>query len=136
MRVVVKKDGTLGKVVIGNFDHKGKEMFHPVKFGSYYESDLQLLSEIEYAEANKQDYIDYIEKDFSWGTVIKTHTIGEYQIIEYTDSENTISFHPYINYIDTNYTFKSLEKAMTGVIIYKYDGANSRANEYLWKMIK
>jgi hypothetical protein len=136
IRVVVKNDGTVGKVITGEYN-KGVELFYPSGYGNYYESNLEKLTEIEYREGTQEDYVKYIEKDFVWGEVVKTHILGEYQIIEYVDIDNCSSteYQAYINYEDTNSSYDSLEKAITGAIAYKYDGANSQANTFFWKMI-
>lgn len=137
IRIVVKNDGTIGKVIIGEYDEtEGKELFYPVNYGTYYESELELLSEIEYKEGETKDYITYIEVALVWGKIIKTHIIGEYQIIEYINNDNEKCFNPYINYNNTSHSYDSLETAITGAIAYKYDGSNSQANKFFWKMIK
>jgi hypothetical protein len=41
-----------------------------------------------------------------------------------------------INFDRIGMSYTSLDQAITGVICYKYDGANSQANKFLWKMIK
>ena len=137
MRVVKLEDGNIGRVITGQYDElKGIELFYPVGYGSYNEENLQQLKGLEFTEGSEQDYISYIEQEYHFGKVVKTHIIGEYQIIESVDSEEKTRFSPYINYGRIGQSFHSLEKAITGVICYKYDGANSQANDYLWKMIK
>ena len=79
--------------------------------------------------------LEKIKKEFPWGTIINTHIIGEYQVIEYIDEENRTFFHPYINYKDISHAYDTLEQALIGVIAYKYEGANSHAAGYFCKMI-
>lgn len=137
MRVIVKNDGTIGKIITGQYDYTdGKELFYPVGHGRYCEKQLDLLEDIEYREGTEEDYLEYIKQDFPWGQVVKIHNIGEYQIIEYINSGGEFSFHTYINYESTSRSYETLEKAITGVIVYKYDGANSQVNYFLWKVIE
>ena len=135
-RIVKLENGTLGKVLIGS--HEGtleKELFYPANYGRYYEKDLSLLENTTYSEATEKDYMEYIETTFVWGEVMKIHSVGEYQIIEYI-KEGEKSFHPYINYNDTSMSYESLDQALTGVICEKIEGGNGKANMYLWKMLK
>lgn len=137
MRVVKLENGTIGKVVIGQYEeNENVEIFVPVGYDRYSEEKLIPLQDLKYSEGTQEDYITYLEKDFPWGEVIKTHVIGEYQIIQYIDSDNEETFQGYINFKDTRESFHSLEEAITGAICYKYDGANSQANTFLWKMIR
>lgn len=137
IRVIKLNDGIVGKVLIGSYDEtKGIELFYPAKQGRYSESELDQLKDLEFTEGTEEDYISYIEQDYSFGEVIKTHTIGEYQIIESVREDGEKHFSPYINYERTAMSYMSLDQAITGMICYKYDGANSQANKFLWKMIK
>lgn len=136
MRVVKLNNDIVGKVIIGQYDEtKGIELFYPAKQGCYNESSLQQLKDLKYTEGTEEDYISYIEQDFSFGEVVKTHVIGEYQIIESIKEDGEKHFSPYINYDRIRMSYASLDQAITGVICYKYDGANSQANKFLWKMI-
>jgi hypothetical protein len=136
MRVVKLNDGTIGKVITGQYDKtKGVELFYPARQGCYNEAELQQLNNLEYTEGIQEDYISYIEQDYSFGDVIKTHIIGEYQIIESVKEDGEKHFSPYINYDRIRMSYATLDQAITGVICYKYDGANSQANKFLWKMI-
>ena len=137
MRVVKLVDGTVGKIITGEYDEtKGIELFYPTAYGSYNEFNLDQLKDLEFTEGTEEDYISYIEQDYSFGEVVKTHIIGEYQIIEAIDSEGEKRFSPYINFKRIGMSFTELDRALTGVICYKYDGANTQANKFLWKMIK
>ena len=80
--------------------------------------------------------MELIEKEFTWGNVIKIHCIGEYQIVEYIDKRDKKTYyHGYINYIDTNHSYLSLDSALIGCIGYKHEGGNGRAAMYFEKMI-
>jgi hypothetical protein len=83
------------------------------------------------------------------GRVIKIHEIDQYSIVEYhpwkvngctilTGKANTeeLNFMPYINGKEINHSFCSLDSALVGVIAYKYEGGNHRADQYFMKMIK
>ena len=94
---------------------------------------------------NKNEMI----KSCAWlGEFVEFHTLGEYSIVEYKptkydgispaipkqyDTESL--FHPFINGTDTNTSYETLEKAIIGAIAYKYDGGNTRADEYFFKSI-
>jgi hypothetical protein len=116
------------------------ELFLPAEQRCYDETELDKLSDLEYIEATIEDCISYLEQDFSWGEVLNIHTIGEYQIVEYSqfnedENKTEIWFEAYRNYERSHYTADTLEKAITGAICCKYDGVNSQANKFLWKMI-
>lgn len=83
-----------------------------------------------------ENKIRLIESEYSFGEVVKTHIIGDtYQIIEAIDNDGNQKFSSYVNFERTGFSYNSLEKAITGAIAYKYEGANSQANKYFWKMI-
>jgi hypothetical protein len=86
---------------------------------------------------------------FTWGSVIKIHTIGEYSFIEYhpwkcekgdvlvgTIYESATYFHIYISGRDTCNDATSLDDAMVMAIAFKHDGPNSQAAGFFMKMIK
>jgi hypothetical protein len=89
-----------------------------------------------------------IVKNFPWGPVVETHSIGEYFIVEYhpqifkgchgtrKHEETKTSFHPYINSKDTNNCFVSLDMALIGCICLKHDGINTRAPDYIYLMLE
>jgi hypothetical protein len=89
---------------------------------------------------------------FPWGKVIAEHRIGDYLIIEYFGHkfngpcqvfdengkpayENVPSFHTYIKGKDTNRSYPTLDQALVGTIADRYEGLNSRAADYFWKMV-
>ena len=135
-RIVKLEDGTLGTILIGpSYEKtKRKELFYPLNYGHYYETDLALLDTLTYTEATEEDYIQYITESFVWGPIIKVHTIAEYQIIEYEQDGITL-FHPYINYNDTSTSYEALDRALTGAICEKFEGGNGRADIYLWMIL-
>jgi hypothetical protein len=81
---------------------------------------------------------------FTWGEFISLHEVGEYSIIEYHpwkqkgaslltgQPSEEISFHPYINGRSLSHSFKSLDEALVFCIAYKFDGCNTRANQYFF----
>ena len=80
--------------------------------------------------------IKLITDEYSWGKVIKVHCIGEYQIVEsIKNNESKTHYHGYINYIDTNTSYSSLDSALIGCIGIKYEGGNGRAAMYFEKMV-
>lgn len=77
-----------------------------------------------------------------WGDVIKVHSIGEYDVVEYMrkkmgyhDDEEGIHFHPYIYGKDTNHTYESMDAALVGAIAYQAEGPNHRADVYFMRAI-
>ena len=111
---IVRYKGKLGELVT---DDKKNFLFHPVKHGRYSYSELDVVTENDIEVASFDDCISYIEQDFVWGEVVKTHCIGEYQIIEYKPKrEDTISYHGYINFKDTNTSNNSLDSALISLI--------------------
>lgn len=135
MRIVVREDGVLGCVLTDSYNEK---YFYPANYGRYTYDELEKLEEISFREANFEEKIEYIKKSFSWGKIIKVHVVGEYQIIEYKEKgeDESIWFHPYINFVDKFEAYETLDEALTGVIIKKYEGPNSQLNSYLWRMMK
>jgi hypothetical protein len=82
----------------------------------------------------KVTLVDGTKDEFVWGNVVKNHAVGEYNIIEFVrDGEHL--FHAYIGGKDTNHSFTSLDAALVGVIAYKYEGGNHRADRYFTKMV-
>jgi len=78
---------------------------------------------------------------FVWGPIKNIHTVGEYDIIEYEDTDNGIPngdilFHPYIKGRDTNHSYETIEEAMAGMIAVRMDGWNTRADQYFINSIK
>lgn len=90
--------------------------------------------------------IPNMDMTFHWGPVVAAHSIGEYLIVEYHpmifehsvgtnryESKRT-EFHPYLKaddkWNDTNRSFCTLDEALAGVIAYKHEGPNCRADVY------
>jgi hypothetical protein len=83
---------------------------------------------------------------FPWGRVVNTHTIGDYEIVEYyswiykdggktRQTEDATMFHPYHQGKDLCVSYSSLEESMIGMVAWKYEGGNSRAAQYFFRMI-
>lgn len=106
---------------------KGNDTAHPVK--TEFEKNM--------AEGKK----------FWLGPIVRSHKIGEYQFIEYRETDFGIAsktygrltgntnFSCYINGLGTSQSAESLDAALAHVIAYKHDGCNSRAAGYFMKMI-
>lgn len=64
-------------------------------------------------------------RDFPWGEIVKTHEIGEYQIVEYIGGEAWRStagktmFDPYVNGEPVRVAHFSLDDALIGAIAHK-----------------
>lgn len=89
-------------------------------------------------EATDGEKDTWIMIECEWlGKSIKVHKIGEYQIVEYIDSDTGNScFSSLINYESTNHSYGSLDSAIVGCIAYKHEGCNHRADQYFMKMIR
>ena len=86
---------------------------------------------------------------YPWGRIVRIHYVGEYQIIEskpwkrdgctvlsnQVDEFADHEFHPYLNETDAHESYESLDAALAGIIAYKHEGCNHRANRYFMKMI-
>jgi hypothetical protein len=87
--------------------------------------------------------------EFTWGTIIELHEVGEYTIAEYhpwksdngkilmgePDGKKT-EFHGWVSGEDTSHSWLSLDDALAGLISYKYEGHNGQAGYYFMKMVK
>lgn len=130
---IVKHNGLIGKLVT---DDKKNFLFLPAGFGRYSYSQLDIVTKDNLEKATFEEKVKYIQKDFSWGEIVYTHIIGKYVIFEYkTKGEPETSFHPYINFKDISHSYNTLDQAIIGVIAYNYDGANSQAAGYFYKMV-
>lgn len=88
---------------------------------------------------------------FHWGPVVAAHRIGDYMIVEFHPmvmegnhgtgkyEAEKVEFHAYVlsenSWQDTCHGFESLDSAIVGVIAYKHEGANHRADRYFMKML-
>lgn len=134
---IVKLNGVLGKAVKCYGDKKVLR-FLPSNYGSYSHYELEELSDIPYdmIKTDHKEKVEYLVENYTWGKVNEVHCIGEYQILEYVDSEDSVSFHSYINYDDTCNSFPSLDEALIGCIVFKKVGKNSRLEHYIPKMLE
>lgn len=93
--------------------------------------------------------IEMIESTAWLGKFVAFHELGEYSIIEYKPKKHTNTglitwetfetesdYKPFINGKDTNRSYDSIESAIIAAIAIKYDGCNTRADEYFMKAIK
>ena len=97
---------------------------------------MDTITDNDIREATHDEKLELIEKEFTWGNVFQIHCIGEYQIVEYIDKKNNKTYyHVYINYLDTNNSYSSLDSALIGCIGCKYEGRNGKAAMYFEKMI-
>ena len=129
---IVIYNNQIGKVVKSENNFK----FHPCNYGCCYFSKLDTITDNDVREATHDEKLEFIEKEFTWGNVIKILCIGEYQIVEsIRKKENKTYYHGYINYQDTNNSYSSLDSALIGCIGYKYEGGNGKAAMYFDKMI-
>lgn len=80
-----------------------------------------------------------LENKFTWGKIIKIHTIGNFQIVEYEDQEeNKILYHVYVNFDDMNISYYDLESALIFAIAYnksKNHNTSNYATKFFMKML-
>lgn len=83
-----------------------------------------------------------IADSFTWGPVVQVHTVGPYDLVEYRPqvferSRGTgrfakhTHFSVYIGGRDVGVSYKSLQRAMIGVICQQFDGPNERLSSYV-----
>lgn len=93
-------------------------------------------------DLSEEERIQAIKGAFVWGKVVKVHTVGEYQIAEYISKSSVkdpeageTEFHGYIGWSDEHVSFYSLDEALVGLVARKYEGCNSRAADYFFRML-
>ena len=136
---IVKHNDQLGELVTRD----EKFYFHPVKYGNYYCSNLDEVTEKNVQETTHNEKVEYLKQEFPWGEIIKVYNIGEYVIFEYIngydlerEGKTVIAFHAYMNYRNLSYSYNSLDSCLIGTIARKYDGANSQAAKFFERMVK
>ena len=133
---IVKHNHVLGKLVK---DDKGNLLFLPVNFGRYSYSQLDVVTENNIEETTHEEKIDYLRLEFNWGIVTNVHCVGEYVIFEYIsnskDSKGITFYHAFMDYKNISISYHTLDQCLIGTIAYKYDGINSKAANYFYKMI-
>lgn len=84
---------------------------------------------------------------FPWGTIVAVHPFGDHAVVEYVRDEPTFKsgeyiqpdgvhqFHPYLNGRDICRGADTLEKALVISLAYKYDGPNSQAAAFFFRMV-
>lgn len=78
-----------------------------------------------------------ISQEFQWGTVREMHEVGMYVIVEYEkETTGEVAFHPYIDGVDTNHAYGSLDAALAGAIAIRHEGLNTRADTYFMRAIQ
>ena len=130
---IVKHNHVLGKLVK---DDKGNLLFLPVNFGRYSYHELDVVTENSIEETTHNEKIDYLRLEFNWGVVTNVYCVGEYVIFEYISSLNGETlYHAYIDYKSIPASYHTLDRCLVGTIVYKYDGDDSKAANYFYKMI-
>ena len=133
---IVKFKGELGEVVVEN----DKFYFHPVNYGCYSCSNLTEIIDSDLDPITEGEKVCFLELEFSWGSVVKTHCIGDYQILEHRNKflyKDKTSFHAYINFKDTNCSYSSLDEALIGAIAQNNLEVNEAryATRFILKML-
>ena len=82
--------------------------------------------------------------EFVWGPVVKVHEVGEYQIIEYRgqifkNGSGTGKYEPEKTTFHVHgkgVSYRTLDEALIGAICLKHDGCNTRADGYIFDMLR
>ena len=83
----------------------------------------------------RENFNKYVN-DFPWGQVVKVHEISDIQVVEFIEKdENKIKFYPFVNFKRLYFSCDSLDYAIIEAMARKYNGSNTQAGFYFWKMI-
>ena len=133
---IVRYKGDLGRIYPATGEgRKGEYVFKPYNKKRYNSATDDLVDQSLIEQVSDEDAILYLVKTFSWGIVLTTHVIGDYQIIEYINDDKERGFHIYVNFSDTNWSTDTLDKALVAAISYKYDGCNTQAHCFISRML-
>ena len=116
----------LGKAIHCYGDEEHILRFYPVQHGSYYHEDLEIIDSKFIKNATFEDKIQFIEKELPWGRIVKTHCIGDIQIIEWHNDKNNVDgFSIYVDFESKSMGSDNLDDALISAIALKYnaDGA-------------
>lgn len=127
---IVTYKNKLGKVITA-YSSKDTLKFLPCNLGRNSSDELDTVTFEDLKEATFEEKIKFIETEYHWGKVIKTHCIGDYQIIEDDNKE----FHLYIGFRDTSISCPSIDTALIGGVCRKYDGSNERLSSYICRAL-
>lgn len=72
---------------------------------------------------------------YPWGKIVAIHRLGEYEIVEATDRDGRLHFHPYINGEDLSRSSSTLERSIVDAIAVRFDGCNTRASDYFFRIV-
>lgn len=107
---IIKYKGVLGKVVC---TYPNQSIcFHPINYATYQTNELEIIDSEHVEEPTTEEKISFIEQSCYWGKVVKTHIIGDIQIIEYKDKEDKTLFEVHINFQRTTDTATTLDQAI------------------------
>lgn len=131
---IIKHNGILYRVIF-----EDKKIGFITSINDVLDKTISIEQVGEISEATLEEKIGFIEKEYSVfeKKIIKTHIIGNYQIIEFSrkSSPQKTQFAIFIDFEDACISYTTLEQAIIGAIVYKFDGANSRATNYISRMI-
>lgn len=140
--VVMCKTNQLGKIVRDHND-KNKWRFLPVNYGRYYTNQLLEITAKDVRPANYDERVMYLKKEFSCGTILRVHEIGEYLIFEYIEDTDFVKngkkaqhlFAAYVDLQDLHNIYHTLDQAIVGCIAYKHTN-DTMAGYYLFKLLR
>ena len=85
---------------------------------------------------------------YTWGLPVNFFEIKEYAILAYhpwesingnirvgVPDKHKIQYHGWVDDVNTNQSWNTLDEAIAGCMAYKYEGPNHRAGYYFMKML-
>lgn len=132
---IIRYKKQLGKAIHCYDDKKPILRFHPLNYGRYWTKDLEIIDLKFVEETTRNEKIFYIERDCPWGRIVKTHCIGNFQIMEYhDDKQNETGFSIYIDFVSASLGASTLDVAILCAICKKYK--SSDAAKWVLKMLE
>lgn len=99
-----------------------------------------LIINISKANSLLDKILKEITTDYPWGNVVDNIVIDDILIIHYKDRDDEKDrYSPYLLtdkwYRRMNFSYHTIKECIVGAIAMQYDGCNTRADGYFWKMI-
>lgn len=133
--VRLKETNTLGCIVK---DINGVFRFKSISIVACNYSDLQQVESNDIVQCDRADKLKYIKYTFDWGHVKDIIDIedSDIQIIKALHkTDNAIRYYLYLGFRDTHVCYPSMDTALIGAIAQKYDGINTHADTFIYRML-
>lgn len=137
----VKYNGKVGIVVAGKFEGEFRFYHEPDYPRGYYTQELPIITSADVTVPTAEEKINYQKLVFSWGEVTDVVDIdGEYQIFKYksryVEDQDATIYACYMNYFPIGRSEDFFDLALVTLLAYKYEGANSQATGYIYRMLE